>query len=82
MLLNLIINVDVLLLNNFIFIDILKNVKESIKNINIIYFYFTFLNFCFSFSTKTSINNIFFLIFSLSQTQFSFFINLFLSSSS
>ncbi len=37
MLFNLIINVDVLLLNNFIFIDILKNVKESIKNINITY---------------------------------------------
>jgi len=42
-LLNLIINVDALLLNNFIFIDILKNVKESIKNINIIYFLFHFL---------------------------------------
>jgi len=38
MLLNLIINVDALLLNNFIFIDILENVRESIKNINIIYF--------------------------------------------
>jgi len=36
MLLNLIINVDALLLNNFIFVDILENVKESIKNINII----------------------------------------------
>ncbi len=34
---NLIINVDVLLLNNFIFIDILENVKESIKNIDITY---------------------------------------------
>jgi len=42
MLLNLIINVDVLLLNNFIFIDILENVRESIKNINIIYFLFHF----------------------------------------
>jgi len=40
---NLIINVDVLLLNNFIFINILKNVKESIKNIDIIYF---LLHFC------------------------------------
>jgi len=38
MLLNLIINVDALLLNNFIFIDILENVKESIKNIDVIYF--------------------------------------------
>ncbi len=37
MLLNLIINVDALLLNNFIFIDILKNVKESIENIDVIY---------------------------------------------
>jgi len=36
-LLNLIINVDAFLLNNFIFIDILKNVKESIKDIDIIY---------------------------------------------
>jgi len=35
---NLMINVDVLLLNNFIFIDILENVKESIKNVNVIYF--------------------------------------------
>jgi len=43
MLFNLIINVDALLLNNFIFIDILKNVKESIKNINVIYFLFYFL---------------------------------------
>ncbi len=41
-LLNLIINVDVFLLNNFIFIDILKNVRESIKNIDIIYFLFYF----------------------------------------
>jgi len=43
MLLNLIINIDVLLLNNFIFIDILKNVKESTKYINIIYFLLHFL---------------------------------------
>ncbi len=42
-LLNLIINIDALLLNNFIFIDILKNIKESIKNINITYF---LLHFC------------------------------------
>ncbi len=42
---NLIINVDVLLLNNFIFIDILKNVRESIENINIIYFLFYFHEF-------------------------------------
>jgi len=34
----LIINVDALLLNNFIFVDILKNVRESIKDIDIIYF--------------------------------------------
>ncbi len=45
MLLNLIINVDALLLSNFIFIDILKNVKESIKNINVTYFLFYFLKF-------------------------------------
>jgi len=45
MLLNLIINVNVLLLNNFIFIDILKNVKESIKNIDITYFLFYFYEF-------------------------------------
>ncbi len=38
MLLNLMINVDVLLLNNFIFIDILKNVRESIEDIDVIYF--------------------------------------------
>jgi len=38
MLLNLIIDVDALLLNNFIFIDILENVKESIENINVTYF--------------------------------------------
>jgi len=38
MLLNLMINVDALLLDNFIFVDILENVRESIKNINIIYF--------------------------------------------
>jgi len=37
-LLNLMINVDALLLNNFIFIDILENVRESIKDINVIYF--------------------------------------------
>jgi len=37
MLLNLIVNIDALLLNNFIFIDILKNVKESIKNIDVTY---------------------------------------------
>jgi len=43
MLLNLIINVNALLLNNFIFIDILKNVKESIKNIDVIYL---LLHFC------------------------------------
>jgi len=43
MLFNLIINVDALLLNNFIFIDILKNVKESIKNIDITYL---LLHFC------------------------------------
>jgi len=42
MLLNLMINVDALLLNNFIFIDILENVRESIKEINIIYFLFHF----------------------------------------
>ncbi len=42
-LLNLIINVNVLLLNNFIFVDILKNVKESIENINVIYFLLHFL---------------------------------------
>jgi len=36
-LLNLIINVDALLLNNFIFIDILKNVRESIKDIDVTY---------------------------------------------
>jgi len=38
MLFNLIINVDVLLLNNFIFIDILENVREFIEDINVIYF--------------------------------------------
>jgi len=38
MLFNLIIDVNVLLLNNFIFIDILKNVRESIKNIDVTYF--------------------------------------------
>ncbi len=43
MLLNLIINVDALLLNNFIFIDILENVRESIKDIDVIYF---LLHFC------------------------------------
>ncbi len=43
MLLNLIINVNALLLNNFIFIDILKNVKESIKNIDVTYL---LLHFC------------------------------------
>ncbi len=43
MLLNLIINVDALLLNNFIFVDILENVKESIKNIDITYL---LLHFC------------------------------------
>jgi len=43
MLLNLIINVDVLLLNNFIFIDILENVRESIEDIDIIYL---LLHFC------------------------------------
>jgi len=37
MLLNLMINVDAFLLNNFIFIDILENVKESIENIDITY---------------------------------------------
>jgi len=42
MLLNLIINVDVLLLNNFIFVDILENVKEFIKDIDVIYFLFHF----------------------------------------
>jgi len=45
MLLNLIINVDALLLNNFIFIDILENVRESIENINVIYFLFYFYRF-------------------------------------
>jgi len=43
MLLNLIINVGALLLNNFIFVDILENVKESIKNIDITYL---LLHFC------------------------------------
>jgi len=43
MLFNLIINVDALLLNNFIFIDILENVRESIKDINVTYF---LLHFC------------------------------------
>jgi len=38
MLLNLMINVDAFLLNNFIFVDILKNVRESIENIDITYF--------------------------------------------
>jgi len=38
MLLNLIINVDALLLNNFIFLNILENVRESIKDINVTYF--------------------------------------------
>ncbi len=42
MLLNLIINVDVLLLNNFIFIDILKNVRKSIEDIDVTYFLFYF----------------------------------------
>ncbi len=31
------IDVDAFLFNNFIFVDILENVKETIKNINIIY---------------------------------------------
>jgi len=44
-LLNLMINVDALLLNNFIFIDILENVRKSIKNIDIIYFLFHFHEF-------------------------------------
>ncbi len=82
MLLNLIIDVDALLLNNFIFIDILKNVKESIKNINVTYLLLHFLEILLFFSTRTSTNNIFFLVFSLRQAQFSFFINLFLNSSS
>jgi len=43
MLLNLMINVDAFLLNNFIFIDILENVRESIENIDITYF---LLHFC------------------------------------
>jgi len=42
MLLNLMINVDALLLNNFIFIDILKNVRESIKDIDVTYLLFHF----------------------------------------
>jgi len=45
MLLNLIINVDVFLLNNFIFINILENVRESIEDINVIYFLFYFYEF-------------------------------------
>ncbi len=36
------INVDVLLLNNFIFVNILENVRESIENIDVIYFLFYF----------------------------------------
>jgi len=31
------IDVDALLLNNFIFVDILENVRESIKDINVTY---------------------------------------------
>jgi len=37
MLFNLIIDVDALLLNNFIFIDILENVRESIEDIDVTY---------------------------------------------